>query len=153
MFRPFIELAEGNRYSQWSVGCGFVVLSWCGSVVLRAVRGSGGLLGRATQREADMVEQNEYGRGYDAAYAEIRTAIRDNDHPSVFVCQCPACEVVAELLQGIADTMNLYLTKNEAELFSRLLQAVEERQDVGNWPSLVIENEPSPRLDQKMTPE
>ena len=98
-----------------------------------------------------MTQQNEYQKGYDAAYEEIRTAIRDKDHPSVFVCPCPGCEVVAELLQGIADTMNLYLTDDEQKLFQGLLRLVEERQDVGNWPSFIIE--PSLMLDQKMTPE
>ena len=49
--------------------------------------------------------------------------------------------------------MNLYLTDDEQKLFQRLLWVVEERQNIENWPSLTIESESSPMLDQKMTPE
>ena len=102
-----------------------------------------------------MAEQNEYARGYEAAYEEIRTAIRDKDHPSVFECPCPACEVIAEVLQSVADTMNFFLTDDEADLFRWLLQMAEGRQSIEDWPSLVFENSPSWRLglEQKMTPE
>ena len=36
---------------------------------------------------------NEFARGYEAAYEEIRGAVRAPNHPSVFICPCPACEV------------------------------------------------------------
>ena len=91
--------------------------------------------------------------GYEVAYEEIRTAMRDPNHPSVFVCTCPPCEILAEILQGVADTMNYFLTEDEAELFTRLLQAVEERHNVENWPSLVVKNTPEVILEQKSLPE
>ncbi|MYC36067.1 MAG: hypothetical protein F4X66_04045 [Chloroflexi bacterium] len=100
-----------------------------------------------------MVEQNEYARGYEAAYAEIRAAIRDNNHPSVFECPCPACEVIAEVLQSVADTMNYFLTDDEAKLFQWLLQTAEGRHNIEDWPGLILESESKLRLDQKVTPE
>lgn len=100
-----------------------------------------------------MMKRNDYRRGYDAAYEEIRAAIRDKSHPNVSVCPCPACEIIAELLQRIADTISTYLTEGEQELFQRLMQVVEDRQDIGNWPSLIVEGELSLWLDQKAIPE
>ena len=100
-----------------------------------------------------MTRQNEYQRGYEAAYDEIRAVIRDKNHPSVFVCPCPACEVIAELLQGLGETVNRYLTEDELELFQRLLRAAEDRHGAENWSSFVLDSEPDLWLDQKMIPE